>query len=241
MTHRLFLGLCVGLFATVAAAQPKSPTPTELDKITVEVLRDVHNRGAELYNKGDPAACFRIYEGSLLTVKPFLTHRPTLQKTIDDGLNEIMTSGQSVKAQAFMLHELIEKVRGELKEEIKKAAPAAKPKAPDSKPNDPVVKPKEPPAAKGGETMGKVSLDGKPLAGAELMLVSLKLAAPRVFVATTGADGAYKLTGPMPASEYAVKVTGANVPAKYQEFGQSGLRVEAKDGANTFDLNLMSK
>lgn len=242
MTHRLFLGLYVGLFATVASAQPKAPTPTELDKIAIDVLKDVHNRGAELYNTGDAAGCFRMYESALLTVRPFLAHRPAVQQTITAGLDEVAKTTDGVKLQAFRLHEVIEKVRAELKDEVKKTEP--KPKEPEPKPKDPVVKPKDPPApavAKGGTAMGKVVLNGKPLAGADVMFVSLKLAAPRVLVATTGADGSYQLTGPVPATEYAVKVTGANVPAKYQEFGTAGLRVETKDGANTFDLNLMSK
>jgi hypothetical protein len=252
MTLRLFLGLCLGLLATAAAAQgPKSPTPTELDKIANEVLKDVHNRGAELYNTGDPAACYRMYQGALLTVKPFLAHRPAVQQTIAAGLEEVSKSADDVKTRAFRLHEVIEKARDELKAESKKAEPdpkakepAPKPKEPEPKPNDPVAKPKDPQPAvapKAGDTTGKVTMNGQPLAGAEVMFVSLKLAAPRVFVATTGADGTYKLTGPVPAGEYAVKVTGASVPAKFQEFAQSGVRVEAKDGASTFDLDLKSK
>ena len=49
-----------------------------------DVLRTVINRGADLYNKGEWSGCYRLYEGSLLTVKPLLKHRPALQKAINE-------------------------------------------------------------------------------------------------------------------------------------------------------------
>ena len=49
-------------------------------------LRDVINRGADLYNQGEPAACYRLYQGSLLTVRPLFDHKPELQKAIADGI-----------------------------------------------------------------------------------------------------------------------------------------------------------
>jgi len=53
----------------------------QLDERIYKVLRDVINTGAERYNKpnNDPEGCYRIYQGSLLTLKPLMTHRPGLQ------------------------------------------------------------------------------------------------------------------------------------------------------------------
>src|SRR4051794_36080533 len=56
------------------------------DAVNFTNLRDVINRGVDLYNAGDAAACYRLYEGSLLTVRPFLDNHPDLQKTISTQL-----------------------------------------------------------------------------------------------------------------------------------------------------------
>ena len=48
-------------------------------------LRDVINAGAKMFNEqGDHAGCYRLYQGSLISVRPFLA--ADLQKRIDDGL-----------------------------------------------------------------------------------------------------------------------------------------------------------
>ena len=59
--------------------QPKS-APALSDS-----LRDVINAGAKIYNeRGDHAGCYRLYQGSLLAVRPLLA--PGLQKRIDAGI-----------------------------------------------------------------------------------------------------------------------------------------------------------
>ena len=37
----------------------------QLDQAAADALKEVHNRGADLYNRGDPAAAYRMYEGAL--------------------------------------------------------------------------------------------------------------------------------------------------------------------------------
>ena len=114
----MFFGMPILIAACVAAADPLP----DADKITVDVLRDVHNRGAELYNAGDPAGAFRLYEGALMAVRPFLAHRKDAQKSIDDGLAEVAKT-DGAKVRAFRLHEVIEDVRGKLKGEKKDTPP----------------------------------------------------------------------------------------------------------------------
>lgn len=147
------IGVCVMTLGAAAEAQPptgggtsaakplSSYSPADLDKLAVEVLKDIHNRGADLYNRGDAAGCFRMYEGALVTVRPFLAHRPTTVKLIDDGLVEVGRT-EGVKIQAFRLHEVIEQVRSELK--VPLPAPKVEPK-PEPKPM-PMVEPKPVPA-----------------------------------------------------------------------------------------------
>src|SRR5438105_2687128 len=50
-------------------------------------LKEVVNTGADLFNKqGDHAGCYRLYQGALLSIKPFLA--PAVQSDIDTALVE---------------------------------------------------------------------------------------------------------------------------------------------------------
>lgn len=94
------------------------------DRIVYLVLKDVANRGADLFNKeNDWTGCYRIYEGGLLTVKPFLAHRPDLQKAIDDGIADAEMRDQVIQ-RAFALRKVIDSIREDLK-----SAPTSKDKA----------------------------------------------------------------------------------------------------------------
>ena len=81
--------LVLGLAAGGAAADEAKPVvdPKAFDKLVVDALKEVHNRGADLYNVGkDFAGAYRMYEGGLIAVRPLLGHRPDEQKAIDEGL-----------------------------------------------------------------------------------------------------------------------------------------------------------
>ncbi|MBM4068322.1 MAG: hypothetical protein FJ271_05185 [Planctomycetes bacterium] len=98
------------------------------DKIIYLVLRDVANRGAHLFNKqNDWPGCYRVYEGGLITVKPFLAHRPDLQKAIDDGIQNAESLNQAIQ-RAFALRKVIDAIREDLK-----SAPTSKDKSPTDK------------------------------------------------------------------------------------------------------------
>jgi outer membrane biosynthesis protein TonB len=255
--------LTVIVFITQSqAADPISPK--DLDSKSVEILKEVHNRGALLYNSGDALSCHRMYESALTTVKPFLDHHPKIQIMIDEGLADI-ASADGVRLQAFKGHELIEKVRSALKDEIAKVEANPKPKDAPKPPTEPMPKPptepktptdpkpKTPtdpkpkvvdppkPKANDGEVSGIVTIDGKPLSNASLMFVSTTLAEPRVFTAETTATGAYQIRGPLPADEYLVSVQGKNVPAKFQTLEISGLKLRLTDQLSNFNLDLKSK
>jgi Carboxypeptidase regulatory-like domain len=212
--------LTLVLFAAgTIAADPKSPTPADLDKIAVDVLKDLHDRGADLYNAADAAGAQRLYEGALRTVSPFLAHRPAVQKVIADGLAEI-AKADGVKVRAFRLHELIERVRADLKPD-------------DKKPELPAV----------GKLAGLVTVNGKPLAGCSVTIVSLDLPQPRVFTAVTNADGRYTFPDPIPTGKYVVMVTdggAVKLPAKYQSTMTSDLSAVVSGNDSTANLELQS-
>ena len=257
-------GLMVLFLATGSAlAQDAKPIgdPKAFDKVVVDSLREVHHVGRELYNTGkDFGGTYRIYQGALMAVKPLLTHRPEVQKSIDAGLAAAEKEPEMAR-KAFLLHETIEKTRGTLRTaetkipESKKPEEGKKPEAPVKKPDTPAKKPEEvktvapSPKPKAPDDMGKkpaggpgfrgkVTLNGKPLSGVDVTLVSLDLPKPRVFSATTQADGQYAPAEAIPASKYVVIVTGKGVPEKYTTTTTSPLRVEVKQPPTVFDIDL---
>jgi hypothetical protein len=208
-----------------AADPPSSVSHRELDKIAVEVLREVHDRGADLYNAADAAGAQKMYEGALRTVSPFLAHHPKIRTTIEDGWIEIAKL-KGAKEQAFRLHEIIEQVRADLKTAIKKA----------EEENKPVTY---------GKLTGTATYNGAPLSGCSITVVSLDLPYPRVFTATTDATGKFAYPEPLPTGNYAVMVTdtgAVKLPAAYQSTMTSGLTLRVVEGSgNQADLKLQSK
>lgn len=82
-----------------------------LDKAVDKALHDVIDHGADLFNiNGDYAGCYRVFEAGLIAVKPFLAHRPELQKTIDDGLADAAKKHRVID-RAFALRRTLAEVR----------------------------------------------------------------------------------------------------------------------------------
>jgi hemoglobin len=98
---------------------------TALDKDINTALKEVINKGADLFNVNqDAAGCARLYQGALLAVRPLLREHRNLQKTIDQGLVEADAIGNPT-ARAFALRKTLDAVR----KELGPAAPAGKGKA----------------------------------------------------------------------------------------------------------------
>ncbi len=99
----------LGLLATGVAIGQDQPLPrAEIDRHVVQVLYQVAEIGTEVYNRGNFEGCYRLYEGSLLGVEPFLGHRPRLQQLIRDKLRQ--ASRQSPEDAAHQLREAIDAV-----------------------------------------------------------------------------------------------------------------------------------
>ena len=116
-------------------AQDKKPAvkPQEqkaFDKKVYDVLRTVINTGADLYNRdGDRAGCYRLYQGSLLTIRPLLDRYPDLQKEIDTALADV-DSQASVGERAHTLRKALDKIRSTLKPSTTGREPPPKPPEP---------------------------------------------------------------------------------------------------------------
>lgn len=232
-----------------------------------EALRDAHDRGAEMYNSGETAAAYRVFQGALYVARGMLNNRPDLQKLINTGMADAEREPQVAK-RAFYLHELIEKVRADLhtapkiappkprevpdptKEKEKEAKkPTVEPK-PEPKPipkPEPKPEPKPVPKpmvseAKDG-VVGRVLFQGKPVAGAEVMFVSVGRLSPVVFEAVTGAQGTYQVPN-LPAGKYVITLTAGQkaevkkLPERYSTTSTSPLRFDVKAGGEKLDFLL---
>jgi len=113
----LLAAACVlALAGAGRAADEKTAGPMDrkaLDTALYNNLRDVINRGAALYNSGDQAGCYRLFEGALLAVGPLLTHHPELQKTITEGLTAA-NQDPMIGRRALALRTVLDKVRSEI-------------------------------------------------------------------------------------------------------------------------------
>lgn len=135
----------IGLLALVLTAavhagqEPPAPAADgkAIDQQLFTVLRDVINRGRDHYNNGDPAACYHMFHGALQITRPMLAHRPELQKTVQDGMAEAEAQ-PDMRRRAWVLRNVMDRVRIELKGESVKVDPAK----PDLRPPD-IGKPAE--------------------------------------------------------------------------------------------------
>ena len=100
----LAVGLMVATAGPARAEAPAAAGNAAVDKIVYDTLREVINKGADLYNPpaSDHAGCWRFYEGALIAVRPFLAHRPALQAGITKGLTDAYNES-SIAARAFVL------------------------------------------------------------------------------------------------------------------------------------------
>lgn len=107
----LYLLLAVATPSWVAA---QTLTLKDIDARIENQLFEVVKLGTDVYNRGGQDACFRLYQGSLMSVMGFLDHRPDqvakIQKVLKDTDN--MTS---VKERAFALREAIDELRAAIK------------------------------------------------------------------------------------------------------------------------------
>jgi hemoglobin len=118
--------LGLGFLGAAVAADDKEEKPVAaaadskaVDKQLYDMLRDLHNRGADLYNAGDAGGCYRMFQGGLIAVRPALGQHPDVQKMIDLGLADAERN-QVVARRAFALHNLIEEVRAKINPNPKK-------------------------------------------------------------------------------------------------------------------------
>jgi len=103
--------LMLFLFTGSFPAQEKDNAGKHDAAVLREALRDVINSGADLFNKyGDHAGCYRLYQGALLAIKPFMT--PAAQAGIDNAIAEAEKLPKFAD-RAFALRKTIDAIRGQ--------------------------------------------------------------------------------------------------------------------------------
>jgi hemoglobin len=101
------------------------------------LLRDVINRGADLFNPPnyDHAGCAGLYEGALIAIRPLLKKQPKLQQAVDQGLASARAIPNPTD-RAFALRRVLDQLRSAV-------GPAKK--GPPQKKGPPEVEKKGPP------------------------------------------------------------------------------------------------
>ncbi len=250
------------MLAPPTLAEEKTLNPREIDKQLFDLLKEVHNQGADLYNTGDAVGSYRLFQGSLKTVRAVLIYRPADQKFVDEILADAEKRG-SVQLRAFALHESIEKLRARLrtgpndmegkKEAEKLTTPPRelKPekKEPVEKPppaKEPLVNPekqapKGPPLPPTEGVSGRIFWGGQPVA-AEIAIVSRGIRDIRVVEGASNTDGQYALEKIAPG-KYTVLLSAPRnhkppLPERYATTTTSPLIVDVKGGGDSLDFFL---
>jgi hypothetical protein len=202
-------------------------------------LRETINVGANLYNRfGDHTGCFRVYQGALISVKPFLT--PELQKKVDAVL-EKAEQLPTFSDRAFELRTVIDEIR-------EKNRPASKneevEKTPEKKEATETLPAKDGTRA---HLSGHASYDSKPLAAG--YFIALVSPDGRRYSAPVQQGGAFQFRTPLPAGSYRLQIetflekeapaTLPALPPRYRSVDTSGLAVELRPGVQQLDVNLV--
>jgi len=234
----------VALLATFAAAA----RPQDGHKRVTEALLEIHENGRAIYNNdGDYAGAYRMYQGGLMVARRMLTDRPDLQKLIGDGLAAAERL-PTVDRRAYRLHEVIEAVRVELGKAGGKGTETLPiPPREVAPPSNGGAKPEPKPSANATEVkdgvVGRVVWQGAPVGGVEVTFVTVGRQPPRVYEATTSAQGVYAVPT-LPAGKYVVLITGGQkgtgprLPERYATSATSPLVIDVKAGGEKLDFVL---
>jgi len=113
MFRSLWIALPV-LFFWSTGATAQTLTTKDLDARIEKQLFEVLTLGTDIYNRGSHDACFRLYQGSLMSIAGFLDHRPDQVLKINKALKatDQMTN---VNERAFTLRTVIDDLRAAIK------------------------------------------------------------------------------------------------------------------------------
>lgn len=120
--------LLLGIGATVQAEE-RPLDRTELDRRVVKVVYETAVLGTDVFNKGKPEECYRLYQGTLAAVLPLLDHRPKLGSSVKDKIEK--AKAMKPAEGAFVLREALDEIQHEIAPSAKtepKVEPKVEPK-----------------------------------------------------------------------------------------------------------------
>ena len=88
----------------------------DVDKRVGKMVYETVSLGVELYNAGNQEGCYRLYQGSLMSMAMLLDHRPKLMATVTQQL--ATAKGQKATEGAFTLRKVLDEIQAEV---VKKA------------------------------------------------------------------------------------------------------------------------
>lgn len=143
VSRRFTAGVCllVALVGSAAAADDATPerraTLRQIDQMLVELI----NHGRDLYNNGEHGACYHVFSGGLRALRPFLSHKPELQKAVTRALADA-DQDRLDSRRAHTLRSVLDKIQEDLRPEILafEARPLVTPAKPT--PEKPLDKPR---------------------------------------------------------------------------------------------------
>jgi hypothetical protein len=230
-TTRWWCGVSLPLAAILLAFAGSNSAQERKDKKPFEKhdasdlhgsLRDVINVGAKLFNEqGDHAGCYRLYQGSLLAVRPFLAS--DLQKKIDQAIANAEKMGIFAD-RAFELRRVLDEIRATTKSTGAKKGVAAGDK---------------------GELAGKLMFQGKPVTGG--FFVTFVGGDGKKFSSAIQNDGSFRFKTPIPAGDYRIAIEPMPgettkrppLPPRYGAAETSGLVIRVQAGKQHVELNLV--
>jgi len=104
------------LFASPSVRAADRPAPLEradLDRRAAIAVYECTMLGSQIYNRGNHEGCYRIYQGTLITLLPLLDHHPKLAERVKESLDLAKAMRTPVES-AFALREALDAVQAEL-------------------------------------------------------------------------------------------------------------------------------
>jgi hypothetical protein len=116
------------ILALAPAARSDEPTLSmkELDWRIDQAVYHAIVAGVPLYEQREFTACYRLYQGALIAVEPFLAHRAELRETVTKGLKEA-PAARTDAARAIELRKVLDAVLAGVRNPPPAPAPAAPP------------------------------------------------------------------------------------------------------------------
>lgn len=205
-------------------------------KALQDALKEVINTGADLFNKhNDYSGCYRVYQGGLLAVKPFLSL--ALQKEIEEGITAAEKLPR-MSDRAFALRRVLDTIRGQAKDEATENPDKA---ATEKKAKSDVIGGAQELEAT-GKLEGLVTYKGQPVTEFYITLVSED---NRRYSTYIREDGKYAFKTKLPVGTYRILIEPApdkeskkRLPERYRSESTSGLMIEIRAGKQPFDVHL---